>query len=591
MTTIKERIAAIQLFMKERDIDVYIVPSNDPHISEYVSAHFQSRTYMTGFTGSAGTAVFTKEFAGLFTDGRYFIQAQQELQGTDIHLFKEGLPGVPTLSEWLYHTLEDGMTLAFDGRMYPNAEVNGIKASLELKNITINPNVDLIEPIWPNRPAMPDGSIYEHPLIYAGKTVIEKIENIKDVMKQKDADTYIVTGLNDIAWLFNIRGTDVTSTPVAYAYALIEKTDVKIYIDAHRLETSVLENFKQSGVTLCPYEDFYPDIETLTDRVIFIDGNKANATIFDKVKNNNRIVDDNDLVYMTKACFNDIELEHMRNAHIKDGVAMVNGLHWFDSVDKATLTELDVQNKLAYYRGLQKDFIEPSFGTISAYGPNAAMAHYATDTNNSPSIKAEGLLLLDSGGHYIDGTTDITRTVAAGPLTEEEITDFTLVLKGHIALAETVFLHGCTGTNLDIIARQPIWQSYKDYKHGTGHSVGYVLSVHEGPARIRMNHIPFILQPGMVITNEPGLYKESSHGIRTENILVVREEIKNEHGTFLSFENITVCPIDKRCLDKSMLTDKEKAWLNDYHAYVYETLSPHLDPEVNQWLKEATSEL
>lgn len=588
MTTVKERVAALQSAMTSHDIDIYIVPSSDPHLSEYVSEHFLSRTYITGFTGSAGTAVFTKDFAGLFTDGRYFIQAERELEGSDIYLFRQGMPGVRTMLEWIYDNLEDGMTLGFDGRLYANQDIDELRKSLTLKNIQITTNIDLIEGIWNDRPGLPDKMAFAHPIKYAGLTVKEKLEGVIADMKKKDADAYILTGLNDIAWLFNLRGSDVESTPVVYAYATIIDKQVKLYIDRHRMTDEILDSLSEANVEILPYNSFYDSLNHLLDRIIYMDGNKVNARIFEAVKNSNRIINDNDLVYMTKAKFNETELKHMTNAHIKDGIAIVKSLKWIDDNLKLGLTELDVQNKLAYYRSEQDDFIEPSFGTISAYAGNAAMMHYSTDVDNSPVIDQKGLLLLDSGGHYLDGTTDITRTIAVGPTTEEERKDFTLVLKGHIALCETIFLHGCSGTNLDAIARRPIWQALMDYKSGTGHSVGYVLSVHEGPARIRMNNVPFVLEPGMVITNEPGIYKKDKHGIRIENILVVRKHTENDDGIFLCFENITVCPIDRKCLDLSLLNAEEKAWLNNYHAYVYETLSPHLDTEINQWLKEAT---
>lgn len=586
--TIINRLAGLRAEMAKNNIDIYIIPSSDPHLSEYVSDTFKSRGFLTGFTGSAGTAVVSATEAGLFTDGRYFIQAEQELKDTTIGLIRMATPGHPTLEQWLSKRLKKGMTLGYDGRLFSSTQISSIKKKLSQLDIAYSSTLDLVDTIWLDRPGMPTAPAFLHEHKYTGAHIKEKLERIRLSMNNHNADTYLMNSLNDIAWLFNIRGNDIQSTPLPCAYALISDMSACIYINPDKLNGEIESYFEEEGVSVKAYTAYYEDLLALEHKHIVYDPNKANGLMVDSLDASNTLIETPDLTYIEKACYTEHELANTRKAHIKDGVAMVHFLHWLDTNIEKGITELDAKEKVAYFRGLQEGFIEPSFETIPAYAGNGAMMHYSTPSVNSPTIEPKGLFLLDSGGQYYDGTTDITRTIAVGPLTDEEKTDFTLVLKGHSALDRMIFLQGITGTNLDTIARQPIWAQLMDYKSGTGHSIGYLLSVHDGPARIRMQANDTILKPGMVLTNEPGIYKQDKHGIRTENVIVVKEVATNTDGVFLDFETISFCPIDQRAIDSTMLSDQERTWLNDYHQTVFDKLSPYCEGDVLAWLKQAT---
>ncbi len=586
--TILNILEALRQHMKDEHIDIYIVPSSDSHLSEYVAEHFKSRAYLTGFTGSAGTAVVTLEEAGLFTDGRYFIQAERELEGTSIDLYRLLEPGVPSLNEWLDSHLDDGMTLGFDASLFSYNQVKKIKDNLKYKQINYSEDKDLIDKIWENRPQLPNDKIFLHEYQFTGAHISEKIADIRKEMTVYRADTYLMNSLNDIAWLFNFRCHDISFTPVAYAYALITDEEAYLYINEEKVPETMKQYFNKEGVTLKAYTNYYEDLKKLNNKKVFIDPNIVNGLMAVSINDTNRVIEADDLTYMKKARFSDVEEKNLKNCQVRDGVAMVNFLYWFDkNAPTGKLTEHQASSKLLDFRKEQDLFIEPSFETIPAYAGNAAMMHYSTNEESSSLIENKGLFLIDSGGQYLDGTTDITRTIAVGPLTEEEKTDYTLVLKAHIALSKLTFLYGSTGANIDVIARQPIWAANMDYKSGTGHSVGYTLGVHEGPSRIRKES-NVVLQPNMVLTNEPGIYKENKHGIRIENVMLVKEKTSNEMGTFMNFETISYCPIDKRAIVPSLLTTEEIQWLNDYHQVVYETLSPYVDGEIETWLKLAT---
>lgn len=589
---INERLQAFRREMSQNNIDIFIVPSSDPHLSEYVADTFKGRAYITGFTGSAGTAVISATEAGLFTDGRYFIQAESQLEGTGFSLIKMATPGHPTLEQWLGKRLKDGMTLGYDGRLFSAAQIKKIKAALTDHDIRYRSDLDIIDRIWSDRPAMPIDPVFIHDHHYTGADVREKLDRIRLIMDSNHrAGTYLMNSLCDIAWLFNLRGSDIDNTPIAYAYALITDMSATVYIDSRKLPNEAALALHNEGVSVKEYNEYYEDLKTVRNQTVIYDPDKANALMIDSLDKSNHLLEAIDLTYMEKACFTDYELKNMRNAHIKDGVAMIRFLHWLDTnIDKG-ITEHDAKDQVAFFRSQQEGFIEPSFETIPAYAGNAAMMHYSTPAENSPVIQPKGLFLVDSGGQYYDGTTDITRTIAVGPLTDEEKKDFTLVLKGHLALDKMIFLSGITGTNLDTIARQPIWAERMDYKSGTGHGIGYLLSVHDGPARIRMQHNDVVLKPGMVLTNEPGIYKQDKHGIRTENVIVVQELETNTDGMFLNFETISFCPIDKRAINIEMLSPSEIEWVNDYHKTVFEKLSPYVEGDVLAWLEDATSEL
>lgn len=588
---IKNNLSKLRKLMADANIDIYIIPSSDPHLSEYVAARYKSRQFISGFTGSAGTFVITAKEAILYADGRYFIQAEEELKGSSILLFKMKEPGVLPLNQWLRKTLKTKMTLGFDARLFTYTSILSIKKDLSHLDINYCLDKDLIDSVWTNRPALPNSKAYRHEHQYTGALISDKLALIRNRMLELNATTYMLSSLNDIAWLFNLRGSDVLFTPVNYCYGLISDSSAALYIDQSKLSSDLLQHLTDEGVHVHNYNDYYTDIKKLQNQHVLFDPNKVNGLMVSCLDISNKTVQGNDITFMEKACFSDCELNNLKNAHVKDGVAMVNFLYWLDNNVNNNITEVDAKNKVTHFREAMDNFIEPSFEPIPAYGENAAMMHYSASEHSHSVIDNKGLFLIDSGGQYMDGTTDITRTVAVGPLTEEEVHDFTLVLKGHIALSALIFLAGTTGSNIDSIARQPIWEAYMDYKSGTGHSIGYLLGVHEGPSRIRMDHSDITLKPGMVLTNEPGIYKKGQHGIRTENVVVVRKSLSNDMGTFLHFETISFCPIDKRCIDTNLLTIKERQWLNDYHIEVYKQLSPHLKEKQLHWLKIATSTL
>ena len=589
MNTIIQHLTDLRQAMKAQDMDLYIQPTADPHLTEYVGDRFQTRHWLTGFTGSAGTAVITKDKAVLFTDGRYFIQAQRELEGSGFELMRIGEPGVPSINQWIKSQLSKGQTLGINAKLYSHSDFHALKTFLEPLDLTYVTDQDLVDMIWHDRPGYPNTPILIHETTYAGKNAADKIKNIQSQMSVMEADYYLLCSLNDIAWLFNIRGRDIAHTPVAYAYAMVTQSGAVLYIHESQLNQDTKTSLENNKVTLKAYDSFYDDLACLDESTVLIDPDKINAGMTQALNPSCYLLQEKDPTFMTKASYSNEELTNLHKAQVRDGVAMVRLLHWFDSnVASGNLSEKDVADQIYTFRAMGDHFIEPSFNTIPAYAANAAMMHYSTPDTNSPSIEPKGLFLLDSGGQYLDGTTDITRTFPAGPLTPEEIRDFTLVLKAHIRLNLAVFLEGVTGTNIDIIARQCMWENHMDYKSGTGHSIGYVSGVHEGPARIRKELNDVVLKPGMVITNEPGVYKENKHGIRTENTVVVKECARNDTGTYLNFQVISFCPIDTRAVDKTLLEPRELQWLNDYHKNVFQLLSPSLEGDVLDWLVQAT---
>ncbi len=584
-----QHLTKLRQGMSDASIDLYIQPSADPHLSEYVADRFKARQFLSGFKGSAGTLVVTAKKAALFTDGRYFIQAERELKGSSITLMKMDMAGYPTLEEWILEELNNEGSIGYDGRLIAASEESKLHRCLKSKNYSYITSQDLAESAWDSRPDYPLTKVFVHPLAYTGQTASDKISTLRHTLNKQNATAYIMSSLNDIAWLFNIRANDVAHTPVAYAYAIITATSAQLFIKKQQLDANVTEILYRNQVDILPYDNFYSYLSQLKDEAILLDPDKVNALMVSSTSTNNMHIHCSDPVFHMKARLSETEENNLRQAQIKDGAAMVKLLHWFDNnVASGELTEADVELKAAHFRSQQSLFIETSFKSIPAHGSNAAMMHYSTPENNSPKIPAKSLFLLDSGGQYMDGTTDITRTFTAGPLTEEEIRDFTLVLIAHIRLNRVHFLQGVTGTNLDIIARQIMWENHIDYKCGTGHSVGYLLGVHEGPARIKKEHTDVVLAPGMVLTNEPGIYKEGKHGIRTENTVIVKEAASNETGTYLNFDVISYCPIDTRCIDKSLMRNEEIEWLNTYHKEVFEKLSPLLDTDEVGWLQNAT---
>lgn len=586
---VSERIQKLRELMKKEKIDYYIVPSEDFHQSEYVAECFKARAYITGFTGSAGTALIGLEKAILWTDGRYFIQANQQLEGSGVELFKMRIPGWPTLEEWLMENMSEGQTLGFDGRVLPVNRYKDILKIKQNKNIDIAMDKDLIEEIWTDKPEMPKEKVFILDTKYCGKSAKEKIQEVRNDMKKLGSKAYIISSLDDIAWLFNIRGNDVKNTPVVLSYALIDEDRAVLYIDVEKISNPDKEALSREGIIIKNYEDVFEDIKEIKDSIIF-DSDKVSAYIYEQINNDVKKIEELNITTKLKAIKNETEINSLKNCQLKDGVAMVRFIKWIkDNVAKEVITELSLADKLCEIRSKGELFIEESFATIAGYKEHAAMMHYSATEESAYELKKEGILLVDSGGQYFDGTTDITRSIILGKLTEEEKRDFTLVLKAHIGLMKAVFLKGTTGSNVDILSRRVLWEEGLDYKCGTGHGVGFCLSVHEGPQTIRPIPNTVELEPGMILTNEPGIYREGKHGIRTENIMLVVPDKKDEEfGEFYKFETMSYCPIDLEGIDVGLLTEDEKEWLNDYHKETYEKLIPFLNDDEKQFLKEET---
>ena len=595
---IKQRIENIRDLMKEKNIYAYIVPSSDYHQSEYVGDYFKSREFMSGFTGSSGTLIISMDEAGLWTDGRYFIQAENELKDSGIKLFKMGEEGVPTIEEYLLEKLPKNSTLGFDGRVMSVKEGQSLANKLAFKGINIEYKYDLVNDIWEDRCSLPTEKAFLLGVEYSGEGFSDKLSRIRAVMKEKKATTHILASLDDIAWLFNIRGRDVKSNPVVLSYAVITIDSVYLFIDKNKIGKDIRAELSKENVQIKGYEEVYEFIKNIDeDEVVLIDTSKVNYAIYNNIPSNVQKIEERNPSILFKSIKNEIELKNIRNSHIKDGVAFTKFMYWLkNNIGKIEITEISATQKLEAFRREQDKFIEPSFSTIAAYKDHAAMMHYSATEESNYKLEPRDLFLVDSGGQYFDGTTDITRTIALGPIPENVRKDFTNVVRGMIRLSKAKFLYGCRGYNLDILARGPLWEEGVDYKCGTGHGIGFVLNVHEGPNGFRWKvrediDDSCILEEGMVTTNEPGVYVENSHGIRIENEIVVRKAEKNEYGQFMDFEVITFAPIDLDAIDESLILKDEKVYLNNYHKQVYDKISPYLNEEEKQWLKTYTREI
>ncbi len=578
--------------MREKGIDVYIVPSADFHQSEYVGEYFKCREWISGFTGSAGTVVVTHEMAGLWTDGRYFIQAAKQLEGTGIQLFKMGEPGVPSFIEFIVENIKKGQCVGFDGKVMSVSQVNDLKSKFQ-EDIKINSDYDLIDMLWTDRPDMASSKAFVLDTKYCGEDIQSKLSRIREALEKENCDINIISSLDDIAWIFNLRGNDVKNNPVNLAYAIITADKAILYIDDRKLDNSVEEYLYENHVDVREYLEIYEDAELISSsEVVMMDFNKTNFTIYNRIKDVVKIINRPNPSNLMKACKNEVELENLRKCHLRDGVAVTKFMHWLkNQVSQEKITEMSASEILEGFRKDQDLYIEPSFDTISAYGANAAMMHYKATKDSDATLKPYGLLLVDSGGQYYDGTTDITRTFVLGECSYEIKKHFTLVLKGMIKLSKAKFLYGATGTNLDILARQSLWEQGIDYKCGTGHGVGFLLNVHEGPQGIRFQYNSQRLEEGMNVTNEPGIYIEGSHGIRLENELIVQKDLKTEFGQFMKFETMTYVPLDLDGIIPELLSEDEKEFLNNYHRMVREKLSPYFDESEIDWLKEYTREI
>lgn len=575
--------------MKIENINYYIIPSSDSHQSEYVSEYFKGREYVSGFTGSAGTLLVGLEDAYLWTDGRYFIQADKELKGSGIFLMKMRTPGYPSIEEWIKDNVKENEVLGFDGKVFSVNQYEGYLNIAKENNFNINMKNDLLDSIWKERPQLPNNKIFLHDEKYAGKSASEKLAQVRKNMKTKNADYFILSSLDDIAWLCNIRGNDIKFNPVALSYVLVGMDYSNIYVDENKVDSETKTKLNSEGFEIKGYNEIEDDVKLLKGTVI-LDPNKLNAKIFTALSNEVKVIRELNVTTNLKAIKNEVEIANWEVSQVRDGVAMVKFIKWLKSnIGKEKITEISASERLTAFRAQGDNYKGDSFGTIAGYKDHAAMMHYSATEASEYELKPEGMFLVDSGAQYLDGTTDITRTFILGPITEEEKRDYTLVLKGHIALASAKFLRGTTGINLDVLARRPLWNYGIDYKCGTGHGVGFFLNVHEGPQGIRPEGNSVALEPGMIITNEPGVYKEGKHGIRTENTLLVEKDfVSEEFGEFYKFRTISYCPIDLEGVNVEMLSPEEKDWLNDYHSMVYEKLSPYLNEEEKEFLKAET---
>lgn len=592
---IPDRIEKLRSQMNEKKIDVYMIPSSDNHQSEYVGEHFKCREFITGFTGSAGTAIITKDAAGLWTDGRYFIQADAELEGSGIELYRMGNPGVPTIKEYLESVLPENGTLGFDGRVVAMQEGNDFAKQFACKNMKIEYAFDLTDAIWKDRPALAAEPVFILDEKYSGESTASKLTRLREEMEKEQASSHILTSLDDIAWLLNIRGNDVMYSPLVLSYAFITMDCVHLFIDESKLNEQIKADFRKNNIVIHPYNDIYLFVKNLdsSDRVL-IDPARINYALYHSIPDCVRKIEKTNPTILLKAVKNEIEIENLKKAHIKDGVAHTKFMYWLKTtLGKEKITEMSASEKLESLRAEQVGFLWPSFEPISAFKEHAAICHYSSSEETNCELTEGSLFLTDTGGNYYEGSTDITRTVALGEISDELKLHFTTVTRSMISLAKAKFLYGCGGYNLDILARQPLWELELDYNHGTGHGVGYLLNIHEGPCsfRWRLNGQEVPLEAGMVITDEPGIYIEGSHGIRTENELLVCKGPKTEYGQFMHFEPLTFVPIDLDAINPKLLREDEKQYLNNYHKRVYEIISPHLTDKESEWLKSYTRKI
>lgn len=597
------KIGQLRDRMKELGIDAYLVPTADFHESEYVGEFFKCRHFLTGFNGTAGTAVITMDKAGLWTDGRYFVQAEEQLSGSEIKLYRMGESEFPTLDEFLEEELPVDGCLGFDGRVVNSELGYGLQNLLQEKNVTINCSKDLVGEIWTSRPAMSCEPIWSLDVKYAGKSTVEKLSDLRDAMKKNKAQIHLMTALDEIAWLFNLRGNDIVNNPVFLSYALITQDEAYLYVQKEAIKEDtkmgkeVCAALAEAKVQVKEYAEFLQDVAALKNEKILLERKKASFAVCESIDASCRIIDEMNPCATMKAVKNATEIENMRKAHLKDGIAVTKFMYWLKhTIGTCDMTEMTAAHKIEELRAEQGNYIEPSFVTIAAYKENAAMCHYHPSDEVCKKLKPEGLLLVDSGGQYLEGTTDITRTYALGPLTEKEKEYYTIVAAAMLKVSTMKFLHGCRGINLDYTIREAFWKRGLDFAHGTGHGVGYLSNVHERPNGLRWKVVPerqdsAVIEPGMICSDEPGLYFAGDFGTRTENLILCVEDEKNEYGQFLKFEFLTKAPIDLEALDTRFMDDADIERLNTYHKDVYETISPYMNDEEKEWLKHVTREI
>ena len=609
MINIEDRLNALRKLMQERDLSAYIIPTEDFHSSEYVGEYFKAREYMSGFTGSAGTLIVLFDEAALWTDGRYFIQAADQLAGSSIALMKSGQPGVPTMAEYLCDKLDEKSVIGFDGRTVTERFVRTIAKKTDSKQITFEGKEDLVDLIWENRPPISTEPVWELDTNYSGKSREEKLSDVREKMRAERADVLLLTALDEIAWLLNLRGNDVKYTPVFMAYMLVMQEQAVLCVHEQILSEEIYGKLTQAGITINSYDAIRQILRDIpTENRVWADSAVVSYSLLHSLSAGTEMIDKGSPVALMKAVKTPQEMEHIRVAHVKDGVAVTRFIRWLKTAvkegnkadgdsDKGSsgekITEISAARQLETFRSQMEGYLGASFAPIIAYGAHGAIVHYEPTDQTDVEIKEGNLCLADTGGHYREGTTDITRTVALGTVTEDEKRYYTLALMGHLALGAAKFMYGLCGQNLDVLARKPLWEHGLDYNHGTGHGVGFILNVHEGPQRFQWR-IPadgqtVVLEEGMVISNEPGIYLEGRFGIRHENLVLCRKGVKNEYGQFMYLEPLTMVPFDRDAILPELMTDRELQWLNDYHRKVYETLKPYFEGEELRWLQEATA--
>lgn len=592
----REKLSRLRDSMKKNDIDVYIIPNTDPNLGEYIPDHWKIIEWLTGFTGSAANVVVTKSFAGLWTDSRYLIQAEKQLNGTGFRLMKINVPTDPLLSDWLLSNLKKKRRIGIDGRLFSVSYLKHLKEVLMRKEIIFDIEADLISDLWENRPSMPDSVAFDHAVVFAGKERVTKIAEVREQMKRKDVNYHLLTSVDDIMWLLNIRANDVQYSPLLISFAIVKEDQVLLFTDEKKIPIKLASEFDKLGIVILPYEEINCVLSAIpSGSSILITPKTTSASLFYSIPEEVYIIEDISIPTHLKAIKNNTEIDNIRNVMIKDGVALTKFFFWLEkNIGKIRITELSSTQKLLELRLQQTNCTGPSFSTIIAFNDHAALPHYSPDSESDTEIKPIGILLVDSGGQYLDGTTDITRSVALGRSSPRQKADFTLALRGMIGVALAIFPAGTRGYQIDILARKALWGNGLNYGHGTGHGVGFFLNVHEGPHSIgssaASDHDTY-LEQGMLFSDEPAIYREGSYGFRTENLILVVEAQKTEYGQFLKFDTLSLCYIDKGLIDKSMLEHNEVVWLNNYHSMVYGKISSFLSGDEREWLKEKTSEI
>ena len=586
--TVAERVSALRSLLHEKEIHAFIITSSDPHMSEYVPERWSTRSWLSGFTGSSGTLVITQEKAGLWTDSRYFLQAETQLAGSGVELLKSGMLGTPNHFEWLSNELPVNPNIGFDGNCFSVAQTRELKNKLGNLGIHVVEEFDLANEIWADRPELPKQAIFDHEVSFSGQTRFSKLTKIRKEMVANECNFHFVGSLDDVAWIFNLRGSDIEFNPLCLAYAIIGKESATVYLNEEQVSTELIKSLADDEIYIADYTQVFTDLDEIPGSAnVLLDPNRTNLNAFYSISAN--IIEKENPSQLLKSIKNEVEINGMKNAMRKDGIALTEFYYWLEqNLGKTKITEFTVMNKLKEFRSKQKDFIGESFGSIVGYKDHGAHPHYSTTPESDVEIKAEGLLLIDSGAQFLDGTTDITRTIPMGELSTDTKTDFTLVLKGMINLAMAKFPKGTRGCNLDILARQALWKMGKDYGHGTGHGVGCFMNVHEGPQSIRQDLKEQAILAGMITSDEPGFYKEGHYGIRHENLILCKEAETSLFGEFLHFETITLCHFETKGLQMDLLTPVEKDWLNNYHQLVFDSLSTDLDQNHKNWLKAKT---